>query len=650
VNNPTPIKLWSPSPEFQANSNLNAYMKWINKEKNLKFSDYNSLWHWSVDQPEDFWSSILDFFKVGFDGQIKSVLSGKMPGTRWFNGINVSYAEHIFNKNSADRPAIIYKAENGEAEELTWAELEQKVAALQSTLEAQGVGVGDRVAAYLPNIPEAIISFLAVNGLGAIWTSTSPDFGTDSIVDRIAQIEPKVLISIEEYRYGGKTFDKSSTVHDILARIPAIETLVLVGNVKSDYNDVNQLQWQECLQDKQAEIRLTRVPFNHPIWVLYSSGTTGIPKAITHSVGGILLEHLKYLHLHNNVKPGDRCFWYTTIGWMMWNYIQASLLCGGTVVLYDGSLAYPDLNVLWQFADKVKINHFGISAGFITACMKEELTPGTTFDLSSLQSIGSTGSPLPPEGFDWIYREVKKDLWLTSISGGSDVCSAFVGGNPHWPVYAGEIQCRTLGCDLDAFNEDGRSVYDEVGEMVIKKPMPSMPIFLWGDKDNARYQESYFNMFPGIWRHGDWTRITPRQGVVIYGRSDSTLNRGGVRIGTSEIYRTVDRIPEVEDSLIVNYSKDNQDRMPLFIKLKPDVSLTDELGQRIKSIIRQKTSPRHVPDEVLAIADIPYTISGKKMETPVKKILEGADPSSVAKKDAMRNPEALQSFIQLANK
>ena len=646
-----PKKLWSPGPDFIETANLTAYLRWLAKEHQLVFDDYQSLWQWSTEHIEEFWQTIIAFFKVDFDGHSDQVLQGKMPGVQWFPDMKVSYAEHIFRRKSPSRPAIIYKSEASPSQAMSWQELETKVAALQATLVEHGVGFGDRVAAYLPNIPEAIISFLAVNGLGAIWTSTSPDFGTSSVVDRISQIEPKVLISVESYQYNNKSFDKTPAIKEIIERIPDLETLIVVGKSQTVFKNIKQLSWEVCLANQSAELQLRRVPFNHPIWVLYSSGTTGIPKAITQSCGGILLEHLKYLHLHNNVKPGDRCFWYTTIGWMMWNYIQASLLAGGTVVLYDGSLAFPDLNILWQFAEEVKINHFGISAGFITACMKDGIRPGTTYDLSNLQSIGSTGSPLPPEGFDWIYKEVKEDLWLTSISGGSDVCSAFVGGIPLWPVYAGEIQGRALGCDLDAFDEDGKAVFDEVGEMVIKQPMPSMPVFLWGDADHKRYRESYFDSYPGLWRHGDWTRITPRNGVVIYGRSDSTLNRGGIRIGTSEIYRAVDSLSEIEDSLIVNYvNKKEEDRMPLFVKLRAGIELDDTLVKLIKNTIRESTSPRHVPDEVLVIEDVPYTISGKKMETPVKKILEGEDPATVVKKDAMRNPEAISQFITMTNK
>lgn len=650
MNQDSAKKLWTPSEEFVKQSNLTSFMDWLASEKSHQFDEYHELWQWSVKESDDFWEAILEYFDVQYNGAYKEVLKGSMPGTEWFEGLELNYAEHIFRQKSTERPAIIAKSENSAIEEISWAKLEQQVASLQKTLQANGVGFGDRVAAYLPNIPEAIISFLAVNGLGAIWTSTSPDFGTDSVVDRIAQIEPVTLIALEKYQYNGKVFDKSAAISEVIQRIKSIKNVVLVGDSEGKYsNTVDILQWQECLADENAELQLQRVPFDHPIWVLYSSGTTGIPKALTHSCGGMLLEHLKYLSLHNNVKPGDRCFWYTTTGWMMWNYIQASMLCGSTVVLYDGSLTHPNLNVLWQYAEEAEINHFGISAGYITACMNEALTPGSTFDLTALKSIGSTGSPLPPEGFTWIYNKVKKDLWLTSISGGSDVCSAFVGGNPHWPVYAGEIQCRALGCDLDAFDEEGNPVFDEVGEMVIKRPMPSMPIYLWGDENNKRYQESYFSFYPGIWRHGDWTRITKRNGIVIYGRSDSTLNRGGVRIGTSEIYRVVNSFPEIEDSLVINYSsRKGDDLMPLFIKLRQDVNLDSALIKEIKSTIRKKTSPRHVPDEVISIEDIPYTISGKKMETPVKKILEGVDPSLVARKDAMRNPESIRIFEDMA--
>jgi len=649
----TPKLLWIPSDSFKEQTNLSRYMGWLQDEKLLEFNDYHDLWRWSVDNYEYFWLTILEYFKVDYAGNFSSVVNqNEMPGISWFKGIKLNYAEHIFRKQNSNNPAIIFKSESSSILEISWQELSNQVASLQNFLKKQGVVEGDRVAAYLPNIPQAIISFLAVNSLGAIWSSTSPDFGTSSVVDRIAQIEPKVLIAVDSYKYAGKHFDRSVDLIEILKSVPTIESLIIVDpstEIESG-EDINVASWSTATASNPKEITFTKVDFNHPIWVLYSSGTTGIPKAITHSHGGILLEHLKYLSFHNDVHHGDRCFWYTTTGWMMWNYIQASLLCGGTVVLYDGSPAYPDINALWKFAEDAQINHFGTSAGFIVANMKAETHPGSEYNLSKLKSIGSTGSPLPPEAFKWIYQEVKKDLWLTSISGGTDVCSAFVGGNPLWPVYEGEIQCRALGCALAAYDEMGKSIESEMGEMVITKPMPSMPIFFWGDKNNKRYKESYFEMYPGIWRHGDWTEITPREGIVIFGRSDSTLNRGGIRIGTAEIYRAVDTIPEVADAMIVYLDSDKQEIMPLFVKLVPGTVLDDALVQKIKSKIRSSFTPRHVPDKIIAVEDIPYTISGKKMETPIKKILLGADVNKVIKTDAMKNPQALEEFLKLRSK
>lgn len=649
----SPKLLWKPSDEYKENSNIVSYIHWLRKHKSLNFEGYQDLWEWSVANIEEFWISIIDYFDVIYDGQITKVVdTNEMPGIHWFPGIKTNYAEHIFRQQNNKFPAIIFKSESTDLFEISWQELSKKVASFQGFLLERGIKEGDRVAAYLPNIPEAIIAFLAVNSIGAIWSSTSPDFGTSSVIDRIAQIEPKILIASDNYNYGGKNFNRIDAITEITNSIPSIKTVVIV-NKSSDLDHLvytETLSWEEALKNDKAKLTFKRVEFNHPIWVLYSSGTTGIPKAITHSQGGILLEHLKYLSFHNNVKPGDRCFWYTTTGWMMWNYIQASMLSGGTVVLYDGSPAYPDMNALWKFTEDAQITHFGTSAGFITASMKAETHPGRDYDLSSLVSIGSTGSPLPPEGFEWIYNEVMQDLWLTSISGGTDVCSAFVGGNPLWPVYQGEIQCRALGCSLEAFNDEGNPTIGEMGEMVITKPMPSMPIYLWGDTNHQRYNESYFEMFPGIWRHGDWTEITPGNGIIIYGRSDSTLNRGGIRIGTAEIYRAVDNIDEVSDSLVVYLDKDNQDIMPLFIKLKPGCNLTDELAIKIKQTIRSSFTPRHVPDQIIEVNDIPYTISGKKMETPIKRILMGMDASKVINKDAMRNPESIEEFIDLKNK
>ena len=442
-------------------------------------------------------------------------------------------------------------------------------------------------------------------------------------------------------------------IKDLIAKLPSLNQIIYIPYLDdSSYNySVNTTQWKTVTSENEHNIEFSETEFSHPIWVLFSSGTTGVPKAITHSNGGIILEQLKYLSFHNNIKEGDRCFWYTTTGWMMWNYIVGSLLVKGTVVLYDGSPGYPDMNVLWKFAEQAKITHFGTSAGFIVANMKASASPGKSFNLNKLVSLGSTGSPLPPEGFEWLYKNVKSDLWVASISGGTDVCSAFVGGNPLWPVYSGEIQCRALGCKVEAYDEDGYSILNEVGEMVITKPMPSMPIYFWGDKNFAKYSESYFEMYPGIWRHGDWTMITERNGIIIYGRSDSTLNRGGVRIGTSEIYRAVDKVEEVSDSLIICIENDTGDfYMPLFVAVKPGVKLDEILKSKIKATIRSEYTPRHVPDEIVEIAEIPYTISGKKVETPVKKILQGKPFTKILNKDALRNPTALEFFIEYAKK
>lgn len=641
--------LWSPSQAFIQHANLTQFAQWLQENKSLSFNDYTSLWQWSTTDPEAFWESLWEYFEIIHDGQYKKVLTGhEMPFYKWFEGTSLSYAEHVFRKSNDEHPAIIYKSETSGVKEISWRELTKQVAALQQTLKHLGVTAGDRIAAFIPCIPEATVAFLATNSIGAIWSSCSPDFGASSVLDRFVQIEPKVLIAVDDYTYGGKYFDKSEIVDALTKKIPSLKKIILISRQKNKNhpNDLT-LHWTEAVQETSATLTFERVSFDHPIWILYSSGTTGLPKAITHSHGGILLEQLKYGTFHNNIKPGQRCFWYTTTGWMMWNYIHGSLLIGGTMVLYDGSPGYPDLSVLWKFIEEAGIHHFGTSAAFILSCMKAGIDLKKDFDLSSLQSIGSTGSTLPPEGFQWIYDHVKKDLWLASMSGGTDVCSAFVGGNPLWPVYSGEIQCRALGCRLEAFDEDGNSILGDVGEMVITTPMPSMPIYFWNDPECKRYKESYFEMFPGIWRHGDWIEITEHEGIIIYGRSDATLNRGGVRIGTSEIYRAVDKVPEVKDSLIICIEKkDGEFWMPLFVVMKDNVSLTDEIKKKINTTIRSDYSPRHVPDEIIVVPDLPYTISGKKTETPVKKILQGKDPKAVLNAGSLRNPESMIFFIQ----
>lgn len=635
--------LWQPTEAVRQQANLTQFMAWLRNEKGWVFDDYGELWAWSVREVEIFWACLWQYFDIAHDGRYERVCQGTMPEARWFEGTRVSYCEHAFRNGRPEQTAILCTNEQGTVQRITYGELRQQVAKLQRHLKTVGVKPGDRVAAYVPCTAEATIAFLAVNSLGAVWSSCSPDFGTQAVLDRFAQIEPVVLVASDRYHYGGKTFSKTETVNEIVSQLPSVRNTIIIGET----NLPKATLWSEIQRGAEGELTFHRTAFNDPIWILFSSGTTGLPKAIAHGTGGILLEHLKYLSFHQDVKPGERCFWYTTTGWMMWNYIQSSLLLGATVVLYDGSPAYPTLDHLWQLADDHQWNHFGTSAGFILACLKADIQPNRLRAFQQLRSIGSTGSTLPPEGFQWVYDRVKKDVWLTSMSGGTDVCSAFVGGNPLWPVHKGEIQCRALGCALEAWDDNGKSLTGEVGEMVIVKPMPSMPVFFWGDVDFKRYRESYFETYPFIWRHGDWIEITPNQGVVIYGRSDATLNRGGVRIGTSEVYRAVDKVSEVKDSLIICVEKSGGEfYMPLFVVMAEGYTLTDEVKKKINQTLRHDCSPRHVPDAIIAVPDIPYTISGKKTETPVKKILMGKDPNKVVNAGSLRNPEALSFFVK----
>ncbi len=650
------VLLWEPSQELKRQANVTRYMQWLAQEKGLSFHSREELWQWSVNNLEDFWASIAEYFHVKFSQPYTAVLTKrKMPGAEWFPGARLNFAEHVFRNATSDRPALVFRSERHELVEVSWSELRQKAGAVARALRAMGVQQGDRVVAYMPNIPETLIAFLACASMGAVWSSCSPDFGTSSVIDRFKQIEPKVLFAVDGYQYNGKAFDRRPIMSELQQSLPTLEKTILFPYLFKDdgpssANLVHTVPWHDLLSEN-AGLEFEQVPFDHPLWVLYSSGTTGLPKPIVQGHGGILLEHLKSLALDLDIKPNDKFFWFTTTGWMMWNLLTSGLLVGAVVLLYDGSPSYPDIGALWKFAQDSAMTFFGTSAGFITSCMKAGIEPGKTYDLSKLNGLGSTGSPLPPEGFRWVYEHVKSDIWLASISGGTDVCSAFVGGSILLPVYSGELQCRSLGAKVEAFDEQGRPLVNEVGELVITEPMPSMPLFFWNDPDNKRYQESYFNMYPGIWRHGDWIQITARGSAVIYGRSDSTLNRMGIRMGTSEIYRVVEGFPEVLDSLIVGIEyPGGRYYMPLFVVLRDNVELDDALKARIKESLRRNISPHHVPDEVFAIREVPHTLSGKKLEVPVKKLFMGIPVEKAISTDAMSNPQSIQYFIELASK
>ena len=648
MNNPA----WQPSAETIRAAKLTAFADWLERERGLRFTDYDALWRWSVDDLEGFWSAIWDYFAIPCTTPRGRVLGdARMPGARWFPGVTLNYVEQVFRHATTDRPAIVARNEAGVNREIAWAELQRQVSALAASLRNMGVERGDRVVAYLPNIPETMIAFLAVASIGAIWSACSPDMGRIAVVDRFRQIAPKVLIAVDGYRYGGKAYDRRELIHELLGELPSIDHVVLLPGLDADADAAefaNCTSWEQATAGN-APLRVECVPFEHPLWVVYSSGTTGLPKPIVHSQGGIVVEHVKMGAFHLDLGPEDRFHWFSSSGWIMWNCQVAGLLMGSTVCIYDGNPGWPDWNALWRFVGENRVTFFGAGAAFFLSCLKAHVEPNAIADLSALRAVGSTGSPLPPEGYQWIYDQVRADIWLNAISGGTDFAGCFVGGVPTLPVYLGEMQCRCLGAKVEAWDEAGRPLVDAVGELVCSAPMPSMPLRFWNDPGDARYRESYFDMYPGAWRHGDWIRITPRGGAIIYGRSDATINRHGIRMGTSELYRAVEEVHEILDSLVVDLEYlGRESYMPLFVVMRPGHELTPQLEVTLRQRIKLALSARHVPNEIFAVAEIPRTLSGKKMELPVKKLLLGQSIDTVANPDAMANPASLQWFVDFA--
>jgi acetoacetyl-CoA synthetase len=633
---------------------MGRYLDWLQRQRGLGLATYEEAWRWSVAEPGDFWSTVWDHFGVLADERPTVALADRrMPGAAWFPGARLNYAEHAL-RLAAHAPsdiAVLGRSQTRAPLDLTVAELRDQVGRCRAGLLRLGVRRGDRVAAFLPNVPETLVAFLATASLGATWSSCAPEFGTRAVIDRFGQIQPKVLLAVDGYRYGDRAIDKVAELAEVRAALPTLSRTVLLPYL--DAAAVARVPgvepWDELVSEP-GRLEFERVPFDQPLYILYSSGTTGLPKPIVHGHGGILLEHLKALALHTDLGPGDRFAWFTTTGWMMWNYLVSGLLVDGSVVLFDGNPAHPGLLGLWQMAEETATTYLGTSAPFLMACRKAGLEPRRELGLRALRGVGSTGAPLPASGFQWVHDAVSGDVPLGSLSGGTDLCTGFLGPSPLVPVWAGEISCRMLGAPVEAFDEAGRSVIGREGELVITGPMPSMPIALWGDADGSRMREAYFSTYPGVWRHGDWLTITDRGSCIITGRSDATLKRGGVRIGTAELYGVVEGLPEVADSLVVHleHGDDGPGELLLFVVPRAGHQLDDELRRRIARELREALSPRHVPDEIIAVAAVPRTLSGKKLEVPVKRILRGEPAASAASRDALADPAALDAFVRLA--
>ena len=641
--------LWQPSVERCAASRMAHFMRWLERDCGQHFDGYADLWRWSVEQVGPFWQAIARYFEVPLGGDTEPALVGRLPEAHWFPNATLNYAEQLLRRRD-DHLAIVARREDGARRTLTYAELAEQVARARVGLRQAGVKPGDRVAAFLPNGVEAVVGVLAAASLGAVWSSAAPEFGVKSVLDRFRQIEPTVLLACDGYVYGGKRFERAAEVREIAAALPSLRGMFVLGDAGTvgTVGTVTAQPWRELLSEYRP-LEFTAVPFEHPLWILYSSGTTGLPKPIVQGHGGILLEHLKALALHMDLGESDRFFWFSTTGWMMWNMVVSALGLGTTLVLFDGSPALPNLSALWKLAEQEQISYFGTSAPFLIACRKAGLVPKQVANLSALRSIGTTGAPLPSDGFKWVYQQISADLSLGSVSGGTDVCTAFVLSCPLLPVRAGEIQCRGLGAKIEAWDDAGRALTGQVGELVLTEPLPCMPLGFWNDPERERFNASYFGMYPGVWRHGDWIKLNPDGSLVISGRSDSTLNRGGVRMGTSEFYSVLEAMPEIADSLVVDTGslEDAIGKMWLFVVPRAGITLDSDLKRRIKDVLKTELSPRHVPDHIRAIAAVPRTLNGKKLEVPVKRILLGESPEKVASRDTLANPEALDALVEL---